>query len=119
MTKDAARQQAQKRGIVAETLATGFLRLKGYKIVERNYKTKFGEIDIIARKDDVIAIVEVKARADVQAAIDAVSYAASKRISNAADHWLAKQKDYHLLSMRFDIIAIEPNKLPTHLKDAF
>ncbi|MFK7901713.1 MAG: YraN family protein [Nitratireductor sp.] len=119
MSKDFARQQAQKRGLFAESLAAGFLRLKGYKIVERNYKTKFGEIDIIARKGDLIAIVEVKARANVQAAIDSVSYEASRRIENTADHWLAKQEDYHLLSTRFDIIAIEPSKWPAHLKDAF
>ena len=49
-------------GIQGETLAEQFLRDKKYSILEKNYTTKIGEIDIIAKKDDIIVFVEVKAR---------------------------------------------------------
>lgn len=117
--KNVKRQKAQKYGLFAETLAAFALRLKGYKIVARNYKTKLGELDIIARKGDLVAIVEVKARKSVQASIDSVGFQSTSRIENAADLWLSKQPDAHLISMRFDIVSVQPRKWPVHLKDAF
>lgn len=117
--KNASRQNAQKYGLFAETLAAFALRIKGYKIVARNFKTKLGEIDIIARKGDLVAIVEVKARKSLQASVDSVGYQSTQRIQNAADLWLAKQADAHLISMRFDIVAVQPKKWPVHIKDAF
>lgn len=119
MTKSAAKISAQKKGIYAEALAVFALRLKGYKILERNFKTKLGEIDIIAIKRDLVAIVEVKARKTVVEAVDSVSYISQQRIYDAADLWLAKQKNAHLLSLRFDIIAVEPWRWPVHFEDAF
>lgn len=119
MIKNAKRQKAQKLGIASETIAAFALRAWGYKIIERNYKTKLGEIDIIARKGDLVAIVEVKARKTLQESIDGVSYQSTKRIEDTADLWLSKQQDAHLISMRFDIVAVQPHKWPVHLKDAF
>lgn len=87
--------------------------------MERNFKTKLGEIDVIARKVDLIAIIEVKARKDLDSSINAVSHASVKRIYDAADLWLAKQRDAHLLSMRFDILAVQPNSWPKHIENAF
>lgn len=117
--KNAARQKAQKHGLFAETLAAIALRLKGYRIVARNYKTKLGEIDIIARRGDLVAIVEVKARNTLQTSIDSVGFHSTTRIQNAADLWLSKQSDAHLISMRFDIVAVQPRKWPVHIMDAF
>ena len=120
MTTDRqSRQKARRRGQWSEFLAAMTLRLKGYRILARNHKTKLGEIDIIARKGDLIAIVEVKARADLQSSLDAVGYGASRRIEGAADLWLVKQSDAHLLSMRFDIVAVQPMRWPEHIEDAF
>lgn len=51
-----------KLGSLAENYATEFIRAKGYKIVERNFRSKFGEIDIIATLNDVLVFIEVKAR---------------------------------------------------------
>ena len=114
-----SRQKAQRYGHFSEALAAFALRLKGYKILERNYKTKSGEIDIIARKKDLVAIIEVKARRDLSASLDAVGYQSRQRIKSAANWWLAGRKDAHLISLRFDIIAVQPWKWPTHLEDAF
>lgn len=111
--------RAYQKGFWAEFLAAWFLRFKGYRILHMRFKTGSGEIDIIARKRKLIAFVEVKARAHVQSAVDAVSYSSQQRISNAADIWLSKQRDANELSLRFDIIAVTPWKIPVHLKDAF
>jgi putative endonuclease len=113
------RKQAQRRGHLAEYLAALFLLLKGYRILALRYRSKLGEIDIIARKRDLIAIVEVKARSGEMPAVDAVGAASQKRIHAAADRWLSSRPDAARLSLRFDIVAIIPGRLPRHFKDAF
>ena len=113
------RRKALRRGSAAEYIAAVFLMLKGYRILAMRYKTKLGEIDIIARKRDLAVFVEVKARADETGAIDAVSYTSQNRIRAASDLWLARHRDYARLSQRYDIVAIVPGKLPRHFPDAF
>ena len=113
------RKKALRRGSAAEYIAALFLILKGYRILALRYRTKLGEIDIIARKGDLAVFVEVKARADEMVAVDAVSYTSQNRIRAASDLWLARQRDYALLSQRYDIIAILPGKLPRHFPNAF
>jgi len=95
------------------------LRLKGYRILDRRFKTKLGEIDLVARKGQLIIFVEVKARNNVQSALDGVGFWSKKRISDAADIWISRQPDAADLSWRFDIIAVIPRKWPVHLQDAF
>ena len=112
------KQQAFSRGIWAERLAAFALMLKGFRIVERRYKTRFGEIDLIAKRGRLILIVEVKARASVEAAMEAVSYTNLQRIEAAADHWLARQPDHHRLSLRFDLVAVLPRRWPVHIPAA-
>ncbi|QYM72152.1 YraN family protein [Pseudochrobactrum sp. Wa41.01b-1] len=112
------KQQAFSRGIRAERLAAFALMLKGFRIVERRYKTRFGEIDLIARRGSLVLIVEVKARASVEAAMEAVSAMNLYRIESAADHWLARQPDHHKLSLRFDLIAVLPRCWPVHIPAA-
>lgn len=114
-----ARRKANLKGHFAEYIAAAYLILKGYRIANLRYKTKSGEIDIIARKRDLAIFIEVKARSDVQKGIDAVSYQSQSRIKNASDLWLAKQKNPHLISQRYDIIVILPWQLPVHFLDAF
>ncbi len=83
------------------------------------HRTKLGEIDIVARRGDTVAIVEVKARASLEAAMDAVTPAAQARIARAADLWLQKQRDYARLSLRFDIVAVLPRRWPVHIPNAW
>ena len=113
------RRKAQRRGHIAEWKAALSLILKGYRVLALRYKTKLGELDLIVRKGDLIVIVEVKARPTVEQAVDAVSQSSKRRIHNAADLWLGKQRDAARLSMRFDIIAVRPWRWPVHLEDAF
>ncbi len=114
-----ARISAEKRGRRAEFAAAWMLRFKGYRIVERRFRTKQGEVDLIARKGDLVAMVEVKARPDVAQAIDAVSYQAQRRIENAGDGWMQRQRDHARLSVRYDIVAVVPGKWPCHIKGAW
>jgi putative endonuclease len=113
------RRAALRRGWRAELLAAVALRLKGYRIVARNFRCRLGEIDIVARKGDLIAFVEVKSRSHEQAALDAVSRESQRRIENAADIWIARQPDAQRLSWRFDIVAVTPRRWPLHYPDAF
>jgi putative endonuclease len=113
------RRRAQKWGYLSEWIAAASLVLKGYRILSMRYKTKLGEIDIIARKGHLIVMVEVKARPTIEEAFDAVSISSQRRIEAAGDLWLATQKNAHLLSIRYDIIAVRPWKWPTHYENAF
>ncbi|NTF30731.1 YraN family protein [Rhizobium skierniewicense] len=119
MAREASRRRAERRGHIAEYWAALYLLLKGYRILALRYRTRSGEIDIIARKKDVIAFIEVKARASETGAIDAVSSASQVRIRAAADLWLSRRKDAAALSLRFDIVAVLPRRMPKHFIDAF
>lgn len=116
---DARKLKALKRGLLAEYRAALCLVLKGYRIVAMRYRTKLGEIDIIARRGDLIACVEVKARSSFDGAVFAVSDTAQRRIRAASDIWLARQADFPRLSVRYDIVAVTPWRWPRHLPDAF
>lgn len=100
MSGGGKRQKAYRRGHSAERLAALALMLKGYRIIDRRYRTRFGEIDVIARRGEVILIVEVKARATLQQAMDSVDPLTMRRIEAAADQWLSRQPDHSTLSLR-------------------
>jgi putative endonuclease len=120
MARDySSRLTAERKGRKGETLAAVFLMLKGYRIIARRYKTKLGEVDIIARRRDVVAMVEVKARASVVEAMDAVDHSTMRRIEAAGDIWLSKQRDFARLNIRYDLIAILPRKWPVHVESLF
>ena len=116
---DRRRLKALRRGYLAEYRAALCLLLKGYRIVAMRHRTKRGEIDIIARRGDLIACVEVKARRSAEAGVFAVTATAQRRIRAASDLWLAKQPDYNRLSVRYDIVTVTPWGWPRHLPDAF
>ena len=115
----ARRLGAYRRGHRSEWLAAAALMAKGYRIVARRYRTRLGEIDLIARRGDLVAIVEVKARPTLAAAMDAIGGMSERRIEAAADMWLARQRDYARLSMRFDMVAVLPWRWPVHVPDVF
>ena len=111
------RKQAYRRGHIAEYLAAAALLLKGYRIAARRYKTPVGEVDLVARKGDLILFVEVKARASHQAALDSITYTAQKRIEAAGNWWLGQQNNGAQLNWRFDVITVVPRRWPRHYKD--
>jgi len=115
----ADRKRAEKRGHWAETLAAVSLRFKGYTILARRARTPAGEIDLIARRKTLVAFVEVKARKTHIAALEAVTPTAQKRISRAAEIWMAGRADLASCDWRFDIITVIPRRWPRHITDAW
>ena len=116
----------KERGNWGEDRAALYLRLHGYRIVERNFRCRQGEIDIIARQGDIIAFVEVKQRknADFGEAREFVTFSKQRRVIAAAELWLLKTRCE--LQPRFDVIEVyapQGTKTPFpeihHLEDAF
>lgn len=113
------RRTAERRGRLSEYWAALYLMAKGYRIVALRYKTPLGEIDLIARKGNLAVFAEVKARKSEHSAVEAVSFYSQSRIRAASDLWLAKQRKASVLSLRYDIVAVRPWRLPKHFVDAF
>ena len=93
--------------------------MKGFRIVERRFKTRAGEIDLIARRGGLAVIVEVKARARLAEAMDAITPITRRRILAATDIWLARQPDRAHLAVRFDLVAVLPRRMPVHVAAVF
>lgn len=115
----AFRQRQYRRGLRGEFLASLALMLKGFRIVARRYKTKLGEIDLIARRGDLVIIVEVKVRPSLAQAMEAIATTSERRIEAAADLWLMRQPDHARLSLRFDMVAVLPWRWPIHVANVF
>ena len=113
------RLRAYRKGHRGEWLAALALMVKGYRIVARRYRTKLGEIDLIARRGDLVVIAEVKVRPTLASAMEAVAFMSERRIEAAADLWLARQPDYGRLSVRFDLVAVLPRRWPVHVQNIF
>jgi len=117
--KLAARLAAERRGHRAETLCCWLLRLKGYRILDRRVRTPMGEIDILARRGGVLAVVEVKARPSRAAAAESVSPRQRHRLGRAARWVLAARPGLSALSLRFDAMLVAPWRMPEHLPGAW
>jgi putative endonuclease len=113
------RRAAETRGRRAETVAAWYLRLKGYRVLARRYKTPVGEIDLVVRRGRQIAFVEVKIRATSDDGLLAVSIASRRRIARAAQLWLAAHPAAVGLGLRFDVVVAAPRRWPRHLAGAF
>lgn len=114
--------QHNELGKKGEEMAVAHLLATGYEIVARNFIFQKAEVDIIARKDDVLAVVEVKTRStpDFGDPQDFVKKKQINRLVKAIDYFV---NEHNLdVEVRFDIIAIIKNKAGTrleHLEDAF
>lgn len=113
------RVAAFRVGISAESRAAMLLVAKGYRILARRWRSPVGEIDIVARRRHVLIFVEVKARASLDDAAEAVNDRQRKRIVAAAEAWLATYPDDSIRDYRFDAMLVVPGKMPKHLPNAF
>ena len=106
-------------GKIGEKKAAEFLKKKGYKIIEVNYKTHYGEIDIIASKKRCIVFVEVKARESDAFGRpgEAVNYYKQQKIRKVATTYLKFNKKIDA-SCRFDVIEILGDEI-NHIENAF
>ncbi len=113
----------RRKGSEGEELASRYLRRHGYRILERNYRHPYGELDLIACKRGVLVFCEVKTRCggDVEEALGAVDRKRQERMAGAASFYLS-EKGYEGTPGRFDVIALlkrERKWKIVHVRDAF
>lgn len=114
----AIKGEKRRLGFFGESKAVKYLKKCGYKILKRNFKCPFGEVDIIAEKDGTVAFVEVKTRTSdtFGAPNEAVGYGRQKRYKNCARFYFAhKTPD---CTVRFDIIEVTKEGV-NHIENAF
>src|SRR6202521_6366075 len=89
-----ARVAAFRTGLSAEARAAAYLMAKGYRILAKRFRTPYGEIDIVARRRNLLAFIEVKARPSLDEAAYAVTARQQQRIVDAAQAWLMAHPEH-------------------------
>ncbi|AZL15852.1 YraN family protein [Rickettsiales endosymbiont of Stachyamoeba lipophora] len=107
-----------KRGVLAEQAAIHYFESKGYIFLTKRFKSKYGEIDLIFRKANLIVFCEVKFRKDIYDAHFAVTIKQINRIINAAKDYLSLNPIYETFDKRFDAILIAKEEI-LHYENAF
>lgn len=114
--------QSNTFGTRGEIIALNYLINKGYTILERNYKNKIGEIDLIAKQGNIIVFVEVKTRLTrgFGDPLEAINYKKQEKIRKVATFYLIKNRKTNE-PCRFDAIAIlgESDDDVVHVENAF
>ncbi len=110
---------ARKLGRRAEVFAALWLMAKGYRILGFRLATPLGEIDLLAQRGQTLAVVEVKQRTTIEDALDAVTPTQRDRLRRAAAHLAAHRQGLRDLSVRLDLIALAPGRVPRHLPNAW
>ncbi|MFO1121528.1 MAG: YraN family protein [Hyphomicrobiales bacterium] len=113
------RRRAERTGRAAEVVALLYLGLKGYRLLARRYKCPSGEVDLVMRRGDTTAFIEVKARTTVDAAVAAVTGRQARRIAAAARSYMGRDPLAARQACRFDIVAVSPYHWPRHIENAF
>ena len=111
--------RARRDGRRSEIVCALWLMAKGYRILGFRMKTAQAEIDVLARKGDVVAVVEVKRRASLEAALEAVSWRQRERLLAAARSLTARRPDLAGAAIRLDLMALAPGRRPRHIRDAW
>jgi len=113
------RRIAERRGRRAEAVAALWLRLKGYRVVDRRVRTPVGEIDLVLRRGRLVVFAEVKRRGAIADGLTAVGPAQRRRIGRAAQWWLARHPALADRTIRFDLLVIPARGWPRHLANAW
>jgi putative endonuclease len=102
------RTHRQKIGQRAEEIAAAFLRAKGLEVLERNFRRRLGELDVVARQGEVLIIAEVRTRASdlYGGAASSVGFRKQQRLVRAAAQLLQQRKDLAHLRVRFDVVCV-------------
>ena len=114
--RGAAARRSGRRG---EVLAALWLMAKGYRILGFRLRTPQGEIDLLALRGRTLAVVEVKRRADLLAALETVGFDQRERLRRAGAAVAAQRPRLAGASVRLDLIALAPGRLPMHIPDAW
>ena len=120
-----SRAEREREGRRAETHVARWLKLRGWTLLAERFKCADGEIDLIARKDEIIAFVEVKQRARVDSREDIVTASGERRMMEAAEVWVDRNRGTlgDRFEIRFDLAVIEGRVHPlskvSYIVDAF
>lgn len=111
--------RARQDGRWAEVVAAVWLIAKGWRILGFRLKAREAEIDLLARKGQVLAVVEVKSRSTLEAALAAVGPDQQARLRRAGRTIAARRPDLAGLSVRLDMVALAPGRRPRHIPEAW
>lgn len=106
-------------GRKAEVVAAIWLMLKGYRILGFRLRTPQGEIDVLAQRGQVLAVVEVKRRQTLELALETVTLDQRERLRRAGEAIANRRPSLQNLAVRLDLIALAPGRLPIHSPDAW
>jgi putative endonuclease len=110
---------ARTAGRRAEWLAALWLMAKGYRILGLRLNTPFGEIDLLAQRGRMLAVVEVKHRRTLEEALVAVGATQRERLLRAGHNLAARRRGADGLTVRLDLIALAPGRWPRHIPAAW
>ena len=110
---------ARRSGRRAEVVAALWLMAKGYRILGFRLKTPQGEIDLLVSRGKVLAAVEVKTRASLDAALEAVGPVQRQRLRRAVAAFAARRKSLSDAAIRLDLLALAPGRWPRHIPGAW
>lgn len=119
MTDRAARRRDQRFGHTAESACCWLLRSRGYRILARRWRSRAGEIDIVARRGNLLAFIEVKARRSLETAAESVSIRQRDRIARAAALFVRDRPRLAGCDWRFDAMLVARWRAPVHVIDAW
>lgn len=117
--RKAGRKAAQAQGVRAESRAALLLRLKGFRIRARRYRSPVGEVDLLATRRRLLVAVEVKSRPDRSSAAFSITPRQQERVARATEHYLAANPRYSHYQIRFDAVLDTPGRWPKHIPDAW
>ncbi|URW74763.1 YraN family protein [Sphingomonas donggukensis] len=112
------RRAAEAAGRRGERIAGWWLRLKGWQILDRRVRTPAGEVDIVARRGNLVAFVEVKARQSVAERDIAIDHRRLSRVAAAAEYLMPRYAGPGD-DIRVDVILLAPGQVPQHIENAW
>ena len=110
---------ARLAGRRSEAWAAAWLMARGYRILGFRLKTPQAEIDLLAKRGEVLAVVEVKQRTTIEAALEAVSFDQRERLRRAGTTLAARRPSLAGCAVRLDLLALAPGRWPRHIPDAW
>ena len=117
--REGLRLGARGFGQYSETQVANHLVSQGYRILERQFTIRGGEIDIVAERDDSVAFIEVKARPSHEEGMEAIGEGKRRRVARAASVWLSRNPWAVSHALRGDAILVDAGRSPLHIEDAF
>lgn len=107
-----------KKGVKTEDKCRNFLERKGFEVLATRFKTKEGEVDIVAKIDEFLVFIEVKGRKSIEEALYSITDRQRARIINTAKVFLSENEEYNQYSARFDVMACSDNEI-YHLENCW